>query len=48
LRAAPRFRDEGRRIRVYRLTAAGRRQLSHEINSWRLFAAAITQVVDAQ
>ena len=40
--------DEGRRIRVYRLTAAGRRQLSHEINSWRLFAAAITQVVDAQ
>jgi len=40
--------DEGRRIRVYRLTAAGRRQLSHEIDSWRLFAAAITQVVDAQ
>ena len=33
---------------LYRLTAAGRRQLSHEINSWRLFAAAITQVVDAQ
>ena len=36
--------DEGRRIRVYRLTAAGRRRLSHEIDSWRLFAAAITQV----
>jgi transcriptional regulator len=40
--------EEGRRIRVYRLTAAGRRQLSHEINSWRLFATAITQVVDTQ
>ena len=40
--------DEGRRIRIYRLTAAGRRQLAHEINSWRAFAAAMTQVVDAQ
>jgi PadR family transcriptional regulator PadR len=40
--------EEGRRIRVYRLTTAGRRQLSQEIASWRLFAAAITQVVDTQ
>jgi transcriptional regulator len=38
--------DEGRRIRVYRLTAAGKRQLSSEIESWRLFSTAITQVVD--
>jgi|SRR5262245_10896646 len=39
--------DEGRRIRVYRLTASGRRQLSQEIQTWRLFSAAISQVVDA-
>ena len=39
--------DEGRRIRIYRLTAAGRRQLSQEISTWRLFSAAITQVVDS-
>ena len=39
--------DEGRRIRIYRLTPAGRRQLSQEISTWRLFSAAITQVVDS-
>jgi len=38
--------DEGRRIRVYRLTASGRRQLSQEIQTWRLFSAAMSQVVD--
>ena len=38
--------DEGRRIRLYRLTAAGRRQLSKEIDTWRIFAAAITKVVE--
>jgi PadR family transcriptional regulator PadR len=38
--------DEGRRIKVYRLTAAGRRQLSDEIEVWRTFAAAVNQVVD--
>jgi PadR family transcriptional regulator PadR len=37
---------EGRRIKVYRLTAAGRRQLSHEIALWRMFSAAINQIVD--
>jgi transcriptional regulator len=38
---------EGRRIKVYRLTAAGRRQLSHEIDAWRHFARAIDHVVAA-
>jgi transcriptional regulator len=37
---------EGRRIKLYRLTAAGRRQLAEEIDAWRLFASAINQVVD--
>jgi PadR family transcriptional regulator PadR len=38
--------EEGRRIRVYRLTAAGRRQLSQEIDGWRVFAAAVAHVID--
>jgi PadR family transcriptional regulator PadR len=38
--------NEGRRIRIYRLTAAGRRQLSSEIESWRLFASAMTRVIE--
>jgi PadR family transcriptional regulator PadR len=37
---------EGRRIKLYRLTAAGRRQLADEIDAWRVFASAINQVVD--
>lgn len=38
---------EGRRIKVYRLTAAGRRHLSDEIEAWRLFSRAIDHVVSA-
>ena len=37
--------DEGRRIRVYRLTPAGRRQLDREIESWRTFSSAINLVI---
>ncbi len=36
---------EGRRIKIYRLTAAGRRQLQQEIEAWRAFSGAINQVV---
>jgi PadR family transcriptional regulator len=36
---------EGRRIKVYRLTPPGRRQLSNEIDAWRAFAAAINQLI---
>ena len=36
---------DGRRIKVYRLTAAGRRQLSDEIDVWRAFSSAINRIV---
>ena len=36
---------EGRRIRVYRLTAAGRKQLSVEVEAWRAFASAVHHVI---
>jgi PadR family transcriptional regulator PadR len=36
----------GRRRRVYRLTAAGRRALSEERSSWREFAAAVTSLLE--
>jgi PadR family transcriptional regulator PadR len=36
---------EGRRIKIYRLSAAGRRQLPQEIDAWRAFSAAINSVV---
>jgi PadR family transcriptional regulator PadR len=37
--------EEGRPIKVYRLTAAGRRQLSDEIDAWRTFSFAIDKIV---
>jgi transcriptional regulator len=37
--------DAGRRIKVYRLTAAGRRRLAGEIENWRVFAAAMNHVI---
>ena len=36
---------EGRRIRVYRLTPAGRKQLADEVESWRAFSTAINHVI---
>jgi transcriptional regulator len=36
---------EGRRIKTYRLTAAGRKQLEREIDDWRSFSAAIDHVI---
>ena len=36
---------EGRRIRTYRLTPAGRKQLDREIESWRAFSMAINHVI---
>jgi len=43
----PGVSPEGRRIKLYRLTAAGRRQLASEIEGWRLFAAAVEHVLQA-
>lgn len=36
---------EGRRVKEYSLTAAGRRQLAAERQTWRLFADAVDQVL---
>jgi PadR family transcriptional regulator len=38
----------GRRRRVYRLTAAGRRALAAERTSWREFSAAVTTLLKPQ
>ena len=38
---------EGRRIKVYRTTAAGRKQLAREIEDWSVFAAAVGRVIRA-
>lgn len=36
---------EGRRIRVYALTAEGRKQLRQEVKGWQHFAAAVNLVL---
>jgi PadR family transcriptional regulator PadR len=38
---------EGRRIKTYRSTAAGRRQLTREVESWSIFSAAMQHVIRA-
>jgi PadR family transcriptional regulator PadR len=38
---------EGRRAKFYTLTAAGRRQFAAEEASWRLFAGAVEQILQA-
>lgn len=37
--------EEGRRIKVYRLTAAGRNRLAHERQTWRMFSSAVDIVL---
>jgi transcriptional regulator len=37
--------EQGRRVRVYRLTARGRRELATEQTLWRQFAAAVELVL---
>jgi PadR family transcriptional regulator len=39
--------EEGRRIKLYRLTSAGRRELSRELESWQRFATGMRYVLDA-
>ena len=39
--------DEGRRAKVYTLTAGGRRQLAVERSYWRRFSAAVDEVLSA-
>ena len=38
---------EGRRIKIYRLTPAGRRQMADQIQNWRTFSAAMNYVLGA-
>jgi PadR family transcriptional regulator len=38
---------EGRRVKVYRSTALGRKQLAREIESWNVFASAVQHVIRA-
>ena len=37
--------EQGRRVRIYRLTAAGRKELATEHSLWRQFAAAVELVL---
>ena len=37
--------EQGRRVRLYKLSAAGRRALNAEVASWRLFSAAVDSVL---
>src|SRR3954469_10459855 len=41
----PGLSPEGRRITLYRQTAAGRKELSQRIESWEAFAAAMRHVI---
>jgi transcriptional regulator len=38
---------EGRKIKLYTLTAAGRKHFAQERATWRLFSAAVEQVLQA-
>ena len=37
--------EEGRRAKVYTLTATGRKQLAAERSAWRVFSTAVNQVL---
>jgi transcriptional regulator len=37
--------EQGRRVRVYRLTPAGKKYLAKEVAGWRLFAGAVEHIL---
>ena len=39
--------ENNRRAKYYRLTAAGRRELRREVQTWHRYAAAVSAVLDA-
>ena len=43
-----RVTENNRRAKYYRLTAAGRRALGHELASWRRFVGAVDLVLSAE
>lgn len=45
VRAAWEMSDTNRRVRVYRLTAAGRRRLAHQVSSFEQMLEGITRVL---
>jgi len=45
LRAEWIAKDQGRRLRVYRLTPAGKKQLSNEESRWQTVTSAVNQVL---
>jgi DNA-binding PadR family transcriptional regulator len=45
LRAEWVAKDEGRRLRAFRLTAAGRKQLSDVESRWQLVTSAVNRVL---
>ena len=47
LQAAPGRSESGRQVKLYRLSRAGRRQLSDQRAQWRLVATAIEQILAA-
>lgn len=42
------YTDQARRTRFYRLTAAGRRQLTAELSRWSRYTEAMTLVLNAE
>lgn len=40
--------ESGRRVKLYRLTAAGRARLEEEAEDWRKFASAVHRVLSAE
>ncbi len=40
--------DGGRRVKIYRLTAAGRRELRTQTSTWNLYVAAVGRVLSAR
>src|SRR6266550_1782236 len=45
IESEPGTSPEGRKITLYRQTAAGRKQLSEKIESWEMFATAMRNVI---
>ena len=45
IRGAEAQSPEGRRIKVYRLTPAGHKQLAEGVDAWRAFATAMNYVI---
>ena len=48
VRSEWRTTENNREAKYYQLTAAGRRQLGDEIESWRFYAGAVGLVIDAE